>query len=156
MRKLLLFVLLLLVFGACGEILTPDSDHDLFEAFFRYKFDNNFSGSQENAESYFLEIEGQDPSPELLARFKGHSPRVKKGSEFILTREIEVDGEAIIVGNGVLFRIDGYKRFGLFRKYVKISGGYAEGDLSASWATYIFVKKGGKWELLHVFFGAIA
>ena len=131
--------------SSCGDILSPGGDPqaeilDLFEAFFRYKFDNNRSGSQENAEAYFLEIQGEDPSPEFLARFKGHSPPVKKGSEFVMWSEF-------VRGNGLLFRIDSYKRFGLFGNLAKISGGYSEGDLSVSWGSYIWVKRKEKWEL---------
>ena len=138
--------------SSCGDILSPGGDPqaeilDLFEAFFRYKFDNNHSGSQENAEAYFLEIQGEDPSPEFFARFKGHSPPVKNGSEFVLARSIEIEGETLIVGNGVLFRIDSYKRFGLFGNLAKVSGGYSKGDLSASWGSYIWVRRKGKWEL---------
>ena len=131
--------------SSCGAILSPEDDpqaetFDLFEAFFRYKFDHNSSGSQQNAEAYFLEIEGEDPSPEFLARFKGHSPPVKRGSEFVMWSEF-------VKGNGLLFRIDSYNQFGLFGNRAKISGGYAEGDLSASWGSYIWVKRKGKWEL---------
>ena len=135
-----------------GDVLSPGGDWqaetlDLFEAFFRYKFDNNHSGAQQDAEAYFLEIEGEDPSPEFLARFKGHSPPVKNGSEFVLARSIEVEGETLIVGNGVLFRIDSYEQMGSSKNRIEISGGYSEGDLSASWASYIWVRKEGKWEL---------
>ena len=128
------------------ETLEPET-LDLFEAFFRYKFDNNYSGAQQNAEAYFLEIDGEDPPPEFLARFEGHSPPVKKGSEFIMWSEF-------VRGNGLLFRIDSYKRFGRFRNRAIISGGYSEGDLSASWASYIWVRRKGKWELKSV--GSIA
>ena len=88
----------------------------------------------------FWKLQGEDPSPEFLARFKGHSPPVKKGSEFVMWSEF-------VRGNGLLFRIDSYKRFGLFGNLAKISGGYSEGDLSVSWGSYIWVKRKEKWEL---------
>ena len=161
-HKVCIFVvscLVITILSSCSDILPPGDDVlspdddwqaetlDLFEAFFRYKFDNNHSGAQQNAETYFLEIEGEDPSPKFLARFKGHSPPVKKGSEFVMARSIEVEGETLIVGNGFLFRIDSYEQMGSSINRVEISGGYSEGNLSASWASYIWVRKEGKWEL---------
>lgn len=80
------------ILSSCGDLQdeTPDPEIlDLFETFFRYKFENNASAQQQDAEAYFLEIEGEDPSPEFLARFKGHSPPVKKGSEFVMGDRIE-------------------------------------------------------------------
>ena len=117
---------------------------DLSEAFFRYKFKNNFSGAQQNAEAYFLQIKEKDPPPELLARFKGHSPPVKKGSEF-------VNGSDKL--NGILFKIDSYKWYG---NIVVINGGYYEGNLSASWTDYIWIQIAGKWILMFALPGVIA
>ncbi len=53
---------------------------DLFEAFFRYKFENNYSGAQQGAEGYFLQIEGKDPSPEFNGTFCRTLTTRKKGS----------------------------------------------------------------------------
>ena len=75
------------ILSSCGDVqdAVPDPKTlDLFETFFRYTFKNNGSGEKQNAEAYFLEIDGENPSPEFLARFKGHSPPVKKGSEFVM------------------------------------------------------------------------
>ncbi|MDD9975999.1 MAG: hypothetical protein OXU27_18460 [Candidatus Poribacteria bacterium] len=144
---------------SCGDLQdeTPDPETlDLFEMFFRYKFENNASAQKQEAEAYFLEIEGEDPSPEFLARFKGHSPPVKKGSEFVMESSFVIEGEAPIEGNGLLFRIDSYRWVGLFGNCVKISGGYSEGELSMSWASYIWIKRKGKWELEFIGVRAIA
>ena len=154
LRKALVFsCLAFTVLSSCGDLQDeiPDPEiHDLFEAFFRYKFENNYSGQKQNADAYFLEIEGQDPSPEFLARFEGHSPPVKKGSEFVASSEF-------VEGNGILFRIDSYKRRGWIHKNsVVISGGYSEADLSASWGSYLWVRKDGEWTLKSVGDKAIA
>ncbi len=132
---------------------------DAFEAFFRYKFENNDSGAQQNAEAYFLEIAGKDPSSDFLARFDGHAPRVKKGSEFIEGSMFLREGEDIIENNGILFRIDSCKWVGLgwiTRNHVEIYGGYYEGWLSASGNSYIWVRKKGKWTLKSKGIGWIA
>ena len=147
------------ILSSCGDLQdeTPDPEIlDLFEVFFRYKFENNASAQQQDAEAYFLEIAGEDPSPEFLARFKGHSPPVKKGSEFVMGGSLVIEGEAPTEGNGLLFRIDSYQWIGLFGNCVKISGGYSEGDLSASWASYIWIRRKGKWELEFIGDRAIA
>ena len=147
------------ILSSCGDLQdeTPDPEIlDLLETFFRYKFENNASAQKQDAEAYFLEIEGEDPSPEFLARFTGHSPPVKKGSEFVMGGSIVIDGEAPTEGNGLLFRIDSYKWIGLFGNCVKISGGYSEGNLSASWASYIWIRRKGKWELAFIGDRAIA
>ena len=141
--------------GLQEEIPDPEI-LDLFETFFRYKFENNASAQKQEAEAYFLEIEGEDPPPEFLARFKGHSPPVKKGSEFVMGSGIVIEGETPIEGNGLLFRIDTYKWIGLFGNCVKISGGYSEGELSASWASYIWIRRKGKWKLEFIGDWAIA
>lgn len=147
------------ILSSCGALPdeAPDPEAlDLFEVFFRYKFENNSSAQKQDAEAYFLEIEGEDPSPEFLARFKGHSPPVKKGSEFVMRGTIVIEGEAPTEGSGLLFRIDSYKWIGLFGNCVKISGGYSEGGLSASWASYIWIRRKGKWELEFIGARAIA
>ena len=147
------------ILSSCGDLQDeiPDPEIlDLFEVFFRYKFENNASAQKQEAEAYFLEIEGEDPSPEFLARFKGHSPPVKRGSEFVMGSGIVIEGETPIEGNGLLFRIDTYKWIGLFGNCVKISGGYSEGELSASWASYIWIRRKGKWKLEFIGDWAIA
>ena len=140
-----------------GETLYKDDTLDLFEAFFRYKFENNYSGAQQNADAYFLRIEKKDPSPKFLGRFKKHSPPVKKGSEFVMGKDVYLwkqwaqlrkKGSEFVMGKGLLFQIRSYKQVG--RNSVEIRGGYYEGPLSASWATYIWVRKNGKWVLKSV------
>ncbi len=159
MRVLTVFCLAIIILSSCGDLQDeiPDPEIlDLFEVFFRYKFENNASAQKQDAEAYFLEIEGEDPSPEFLARFKGHSPPVKKGSEFVMGGSIVIEGETPTEGNGLLFRIDSYQWVGLFGNCVKISGGYSEGNLSASWASYIWIRRKGKWELEFIGDRAIA
>ena len=159
MCVLTLSCLAITVLSSCGDLQdeTPDPEIlDLFETFFRYKFENNASAEKQDAEAYFLEIAGEDPPPEFLARFKGHSPSVKKGSEFVMGGSIVIEGEAPTEGNGLLFRIDSYQWIGLFGNCVKISGGYSEGNLSASWASYIWIRRKGKWELEFIGDRAIA
>ena len=50
--------LAVIILSSCGDLQdeTPDPETlDLFEVFFRYKFENNSSGQKQDAEAYFLE-----------------------------------------------------------------------------------------------------
>lgn len=141
------------------------------EAFFRYIFKNNVSGlRRQNAmasflsegKAYFLEIEGKDPSPKLLARFKRHSPPVKKRSEFVgyspglIIQEKDGSVDEVIGGtdsNGIVFRINSYKWYG---NIVVINGGYYAGNLSASWSNYTWIQIAGIWILIHVSAAVVA
>ena len=58
--------------------------------------------------------------------------------------------------NGLLSQIDSYRWISVFRNCVKISGGYSEAELSASWASYIWIRRKGKWELEFIGDSAIA
>jgi hypothetical protein len=53
----------------------------VIEAEFRYQFLHNTSGVQTNAEVYFIALNGSDPSPGFLSRFKDVRPDVKSASE---------------------------------------------------------------------------
>jgi hypothetical protein len=103
---------------------------NVFETVFRHQFGHNESGAQERAGAYFLEIEKKDPAPGFLKRFAGHKPPVKRGSEFKK-------------GEGVKFRIDTYKW--VTDNEVELTGGYYEGNLSASGRAYTVVRTDGKW-----------
>lgn len=117
----------------------PEEAFNLFEAFFRYQFIyNECFYTPEANESYFLEIEGQNPPANFMARFAGHSPRVKKGSDFVL------DDLGVKRRDGILFRIDSWKWIGLgwlTRDHAEICG---ECDLSSSGAGTIYIWKRDK------------
>jgi hypothetical protein len=103
------------------------------EAVFRYQFEHNASGAQQNAAAYFLSINRQDAPTELLDRFAGHSPPVKPGSQFR-------------IGNGLKFRID--TLVWLDEATVEVEGGYYEGGLSASGNTYVLRRQKGSWRVI--------
>jgi len=118
--------------GRVNEKLTDENTarYNMYEAFFRYLFNNNVSGAQQNAAGYFLKIKEKDPSLEFLARFRGHSPPVNAASAFV-------------EGEGLEFRIDDCKQIN--NDTFEISGGYYEGNLSASGGKYRLTCKNGEW-----------
>ena len=103
---------------------------NVFEALFRYQFENNVSAEQQQAETYFLTIKTRNPPSEFLKRFSGHTPPVKNGSEFG-------------IGKGLKFRIDGWEW--ISDDKIEVMGGYYEDVLSSSGSCYILLRKNGKW-----------
>jgi hypothetical protein len=110
--------------GRAADIL------NVFETLFRHQFGHNESGAQASAWAYFLEIEKKDPPSDFLKRFAKHRPPVKRASEF-------EDGE------GVKFYISSYKW--VTDDEVELTGGYYEGNMSASGHTYTVRRTDGKW-----------
>ncbi len=120
---------------ALENIYRETEKPEVFEAFFRYIFDNNYSAAQQKAKMYFIEIDGENPSRNFLKRFDKHSPEVRKGSQY---RQ----------GEGLLF----WLKFTTWidNNTVKVQGGYDESGLSGSSAPYLLKKKDGKWSVTEV------
>jgi hypothetical protein len=109
------------------------SEPEILEAVFRYQFEHNASGLQQNAEKYCLTLTGgAKPDAELLRRFEGHQPPVvsadqcdrRSGRNLFFQAKIatwESDAEAVV------------------------RGGYYEGNLSSSRETYRVVWEDGRW-----------
>ncbi|MDE0866076.1 MAG: hypothetical protein OSA98_19995 [Rubripirellula sp.] len=103
---------------------------NVLEALFRHQFENNVSGTQQQADSYFLTVKKTNPSPEFLKRFSGHTPPVRNGSNFA-------------IGKGIEFRIDSW--IWISDNKVELTGGYFAGMLNASGNSYTLVRKDGEW-----------
>lgn len=123
--------------GQVSEILADEKTaiYNMYEAFFSYLFINNVSGAQQNATAYYLKIKEKDPSQEFLSRFRGHSPPIKEASAFV-------------EGEGLEFRIDDCKQ--IDDDTFEITGGYYEGNLSASGGKYRLTCKNGEWNVKSV------
>ena len=141
--------------ASCGaEYLTTDEDTatseeqrleaevDVREAVFRYLFEANDSVQQEQAGTYYLQVEGgEDPPPQLLLRFEGHHPPVGPGSASTM-------GEYGIIDkatgrSGLILRIKSLRW--VSDNEVEVEGGYYEGILSASGSTFRVVYEDGRW-----------
>ena len=127
-----------------AEVVSANDD-DVREAVFRYIFDHNASGQQKAAQVYCLQIEGQlDPSPELLSRFVGNQPPVKKASLCAFKPGHGKGGVQDDAGTkGLIFRVDSIQHPGPDTALVE--GGYFEAGLSASGNVYELVKEGDRW-----------
>ncbi len=118
------------------------AEDDIREAVFCYQFEHNASAIQQKADYYFLALgDGQDPSPELMARFKGHSPPVLPGSLAINSP----DGvtHKSLGGKGLFFNVDDIHWTS--ENAAKVTGGYFEAGLSASGNTYRVKRRNGEW-----------
>ncbi len=118
--------------GTADGVDPAKRDLDVCEAVFRYQFEHNASGVQQDAAAYFLTIRGEDPSPEFLARFAGHRPPVRPGSEFE-------------VGKGLRFRVEGIEWRG--DGSARVTGGYYEAGLSSSGNVYTVEPAGDGFEV---------
>ena len=105
---------------------------DMSEAFFRYEFENK---KKSEVDTFFIEIKGKDPPRELLARFKGHLPSVRKGSD------AQYDELGVI--NGIVFFIKDYKWSG--NNSVVIHGGLYIGNVGLETGDYTLEKNLDKW-----------
>ena len=121
------------------------SDDDIREAVFRHLFDHNASGQQRAAKVFCLQIEGKaDPSPELLRRFEGNEPRVKKASRCSFSHGPAGGGVQDETGaSGLIFRVDSIQHTGPDAAVVE--GGYFEAGLSASGNLYELARESGRW-----------
>lgn len=124
------------------EVVNED---DVREAVFRHLFDHNASGQQKTAKVYCLQIEGKlDPSPELLSRFDGNQPPVKKASLCSFKGGSGRGGVEDETGaKGLIFRVDTIQHPSADTALVE--GGYFEAGLSASGNVYELVKEGDHW-----------
>ncbi len=120
-------------------------EDDIREAVFRHLFEHNASGQQKAARVFCLQLEGKsDPSPELLRRFDGNEPPVKKASLCTFKRGSAKSGVQDETGApGLIFRIDTIQHTGPAAAVV--TGGYFEAGLSASGNVYELAREGGRW-----------
>jgi hypothetical protein len=125
--------------------LPATTDDDIREAVFRHLFEHNASGQQRAAKVYCLQIEGKaDPSPELLLRFEGNKPPVKRASLCTFSHGSARGAVQDETGApGLIFRVDSIQRTGPDSAVVE--GGYFEAGLSASGNIYELARESGRW-----------
>lgn len=116
------------------------------EAVFRYQFRKNVSALKTAAGVYCLSVllageELQDPSHELMARFRGHVPPVKKRSECDVSRNGVYDKTTR--AQGLMFYLKGTRLTS--PDTAEVYGGYYENGLSSSGNTFILRRQEGKW-----------
>jgi len=119
---------------------TQDS---LLETLFRYQFEHNASEGQQSVDYYFLSLnDAEDPSLELITRFRAHIPKVRPVSHAIISATGEVR-DRTAGGLGLIFKIDAIRRIDAHT--VLADGGYYETGLSSSGNSYRIERRGDTW-----------
>jgi hypothetical protein len=118
-----------------------EQEDDIREAVFRHQFGHNASAIRKKAKAYYLALGSvlnkRDPSSEFMRRFKGHKPSVERAS----LAELKYGR----IRDGLIFYIEEIRWIN--ENEVEVSGGYYEGNLSASGNKYQVVRKNGKWAI---------
>jgi len=72
-----------------NDIYRKAEEPNICELVLRTQFEHNTSLPNKKDGAYCIDIDNKDPSDNFMARFKGHQPPVKKGSEFILEQDVK-------------------------------------------------------------------
>jgi hypothetical protein len=134
-----LAIVAMLVLAACAQNPSTSSgsspasaEADVLEAVFRYQFEHNASGIQQNAERYCLTLPSGMPDTAFLRRFEGNTPPVTAADQCDKTTGKDLFFEA----KHVEWVNDGE---------ATVHGGYWEGNLSSSGETFKVVREEGLW-----------
>jgi len=124
------------------------ADHpDAAEALYRHQIGNNASGGQRNVAALCLAVGKPngvvDPPASLLARFGGDNPPVK-GVSGCRWDNVHWTDRAT-GGHAVVHYIAGLSCSSAVRCIA--SGGYLEGNLSASGNEYVLERRNGRWQV---------
>lgn len=153
-----LIALALFTLSSCDDSGTDPpverSLDEIREAVFRYQFLHNASGQQQNAGAYFIGLyvpddylhgtHYVDPTDNLLARFAGNVPPVKKSSE--CTYSVQGVFDIRTGARGLLFRIESIRE--IDPNQVEATGGYFEAGLSASGNVYTVTRTNDRWTVV--------
>ncbi|RMG51792.1 MAG: hypothetical protein D6723_10040 [Acidobacteria bacterium] len=123
-----------------------DAEDDIREAVFRYQFQHNHSGLQQQADAYCLSFGRpgayQDPPDAFLKRFRDHVPPVRRASQCEISPPHGVIDKAT-GGKGLIFWIATIRWVN--DEEVEVEGGYYEAGTSASGNLYRVVREHGRW-----------
>jgi hypothetical protein len=138
----------LLIAAPVTAIRPPDINEDAAAAVFRYQFAHNESGIRRRAAAFCIGYGRgaslRDPPKSLIARFRKAWPRVKPASacRFDEKRGVNIDRAS---GRPALtFFVLGTS---CTEAACTAEGGYIEGNLSASSATYQLLRQGSAWRV---------
>ena len=150
--------LLITLAGACSSTDAPkgatSSDRaseelNILASVFRYQFEHN-GAAYLHPDRYFLSLSEakdppKDPSPELLARFKGADPPVEplSAADTNMWFGVHLKGKK---GRGVLLRLTEIRW--IDDDTVEVDGGYHESSLNASGNTYRAERRNGEWTVV--------
>ena len=141
--------------GLSTENIHESAKANIYKAVFKYQFEHNASGQQQNTNIYFLSVNTVsdsvdrwiygDPSDEILNYFIDNQPPVKPFSK----SKRSISGVFDIDTNerGLLFYVGEIKW--LSSNQVEFEGGYFESGISSSCNTYYLLYKNGNWMVIN-------
>ncbi|PWT93274.1 MAG: hypothetical protein C5B55_04795 [Blastocatellia bacterium] len=118
-------------------------ESDIREAVLRYLFEHEAQQQKPYTKVLFISIEKKDPDDKFIARFKDHTPPVKKGSESELSSDIGGVRDKKTGEGGILYRVGGIKWIN--EHEVEVDGSYYVANLFAGGCSYRVVQDGSKW-----------
>lgn len=151
MKTFLLLLCTLLVGCATQPRVAPKppvaltiNEADIYEAVFRHQFGCKASPTQHSAGSYFIQIQGADPTDTFIQRFSAQTSPVKRASEARHARNSGIYDRQ--TGKmSLIFELGAIRWIG--KNSVEVEGGYYEGNLSSSGNTYRLIRQGNKWKV---------
>ena len=135
MKLTLSLFLLLATVSFADDTIRKTQEDDIRESVFRYQFDHNTSKLQKTAKAYYLTVGGKvlDPSDEFMKRFAGHTPPVRKLSEWRKG------------GEGLSFRIMSMRW--VSDTEVRVGGGCGDEVGTGSCNTFTVKRDSGGWKV---------
>ncbi len=123
-------------------------EDDVLEAVFRYQFSHDLSGLQGRATAFFLSVYDRDPSNNLMDRFEGHEPPVKRVSECEISAKARGSSAIHVVDSstgepGLIYRVERIQW--VSDTEAEVTGGYYAGGRAASGNLYRVVREGEQW-----------
>jgi len=123
-------------------------DDDVLEAVFRYQFTHDSFGLQGRARVFFLSVYDKDPSNNLIDRFQGHQPPVKRVSDCEVSTKARGSSAIWVVDSntrepGLIYRVE--RITWVSDEEAEVTGGYYAGGRAASGDLYRVVREGEAW-----------
>jgi hypothetical protein len=123
-------------------------DDDVLEAVFRHQFGHDASGLQWRARVFFLSVYDRDPSNNLMDRFEGHEPPVKRVSECEISGKAPGSSAIHVVDSktgepGLICRVERIRW--VSDTEAEVTGGYYAGGKAGSGYLYRVVREGEEW-----------
>lgn len=123
-------------------------DDDVLEAVFRYQFIHDSSDLQGRARVFFLSVYDRDPSNNLMDRFQGHQPPVKRVSDCEVSTKARGSGAIHVVDRstrepGLIYRVE--RIMWTSHTEAQVTGGYYAGGRAASEHLYHVVRDREEW-----------
>jgi hypothetical protein len=120
-----------------------DVADDIREAVLRHMFGHEAQQQKPYTKVLFISVEKKDPDDKFIARFKGHIPPVKKGSDSVITGDMGGVMDKETGEGGMLYSVGEIKWIN--ENEVDIDGSYYVANLFAGGCRYRVVPDGDKW-----------